>query len=295
MKNVLLPLFCLLFSHSLSAQTSQSKFSHSQYENQILVYKPEQKNTSEKDYKHGVFILGELNKDVANDPKNFNRADYFNALSALISLNETEENIQIAFEKFRTAEGSCEYFLNQGIFDSSKYDMLREAIAEQIAICKLETPAAPFDVNAYIVEHKLDKDLVLLMYQISQDDQRFRTGESSNAAKQKVLDAQNQALIESLYEKHQTYIGKSLVGEKFEHIMWAVIQHSNVEMMEKYISIVHQAVQEDELGTTPLKMLIDRFYGLKFGYQIFGSQSGFGFEMATEQRRREVEQMFGID
>jgi len=41
-------------------------------------------------------------------------------------------------------------------------------------------------------------------------------------------------------------------------------------------------------------MLIDRFYGLKYGYQIFGSQSGFGFEMADEETRKKIELKYGI-
>jgi len=94
----------------------------------------------------------------------------------------------------------------------------------------------------------------------------------------KAYDLKNQKPIDSLYNIHKTHLGSSLVGEKYKSIMWLVIQHSNVKMMEKYLPIIHQAVQNNELGEGPLKMLIGRFYGLKYGYQIFGSQSGFNFK-----------------
>jgi len=77
--------------------------------------------------------------------------------------------------------------------------------------------------------------------------------------------------------------------------MWAVIQHSNLEMMERYLPVIQKAVKDKELNIVPLKMLIDRFYGLKYGYQIFGSQSGFGFEMADEKTRKEIELKYGIE
>lgn len=296
MKNGLLSLLGTICLLNCSAQTSGAKFNLADYEKEILAYNPKQSNTSDKDFKHGVFVLGELRKDVENNPDNFNVADYFNALTALISLGENTETIHIAFEKFRTSEENCEYFLNERVFDSPKYDLLREAIAKQVALCRSESSVStPIDLKEYASTNQLDYDLVALIDRISKDDERYRKNESMDVSEQTALDKENQALIESLYEEHQTYIGKSLVGEEYEHVMWAVIQHSNVEMMEKYITVVHQAVLENQLSVVPFKMLLDRYYGLKFGYQIFGSQSGFGFEMATDQRRKEIEEMFGIN
>jgi hypothetical protein len=77
--------------------------------------------------------------------------------------------------------------------------------------------------------------------------------------------------------------------------MWSVIQHSNPEMMEKYLPIVNKAVENNDLDKTPLKMLIDRYYGLKYGYQIFGSQNGFGFKMADDETRNKIIKQYGID
>lgn len=86
-----------------------------------------------------------------------------------------------------------------------------------------------------------------------------------------------------------------MVGKRFDNVMWAVIQHSNPDMMEKYIPIVHKAVENNEIKQTPLKMLIDRFYGLKYGYQIFGSQNGFGFKMADNETRNKIIKQYDLN
>lgn len=135
------------------------------------------------------------------------------------------------------------------------------------------------------------------MHQLNVQDQKHRNSSSKKSIvqQQKVLDQQNQLVIDSLYSIHKSYVGRSLVGEEFQYVMWSVIQHSTVEIMEKYLPIVHSAVQEKELDEGPFKMLLDRFYGLKYGYQIFGSQSGFGFKLADDKTRQEIEKKYSIN
>lgn len=113
--------------------------------------------------------------------------------------------------------------------------------------------------------------------------------------KQKLLDKENQQTVEALYQQHNTYIGRSLVGTEHEAVMWSVIQHADPEMMEKYLPVIHKAVQDGELDMGPLKMLIDRYYGLTKGYQFFGTQSGFGFENAGKEEKNKIKEMYGID
>ncbi|MBC8884120.1 hypothetical protein H9X57_14480 [Flavobacterium piscinae] len=96
------------------------------------------------------------------------------------------------------------------------------------------------------------------------------------------LDLKNQKIIDSLYKIHKTYIGKTLVGTKFENIMWSVVQHGSVDYMEKYLPIIHKEYLNKNFSATPLKMPLDRFYGLKYGYQFFDTQQGFGFESSNE-------------
>jgi hypothetical protein len=56
-----------------------------------------------------------------------------------------------------------------------------------------------------------------------------------------------------------------------------IIQHSNLNSQEKYLAMIHAAVQAGELSEAPLKMLLDRIYTKKTGKQIFGSQLNVPF------------------
>lgn len=270
-------------------------FSAKDFENEILKYKPEKReNVTKEKFDYGVMILNETAKSVKNNPLNFNLADYFNILTAFTNLKESNTNIKLAFEKFKNAPGSCEYFIafEKSINSSDVYAPIRDQFNAQLALCKSGTTTILFDLEDYARKNRLDFNLVKLIRAIELADQKFRT---TDQAKQKSLDLKNQQQIDSLYNSYHTYIGKSLVGEKLAGTMFLVIQHSNLSMMEKYLPVVHKAVQQGEIPLGTLKMLIDRVYGLKYGYQIFGSQSGFGFATADEKTSQEVKKKYGID
>lgn len=181
-------------------------------------------------------------------------------------------------------------------FKSSKFDLIRDDIEKQILFCQNSNieESTEVDLKAYSSENNLDYNLVELISNISKLDQEYRSSEEKiYLKKQPALDKRNQKLIDSLFNKHQKYIGKTLVGEKFESVMWSVIQHSNLEMMEKYLPIIQKAVQEDNLNQTPFKMLIDRIYSQKENYQIFGSQGGV--ELASEEIRKKVIAKYKIE
>ncbi|MDF2934517.1 MAG: hypothetical protein K0R36_3848 [Chryseobacterium sp.] len=228
-------------------------------------------------------------------------ADYFNILNAFLKLEETKENINVAFKKFVSAKGSCEYILafESSIKSNHKYDIVREDYNQQLAKCKSNSDVKKeLDISEYSKSNNLNFSLTEKIYNVGVNDQKYRSydeaKEMSNS--QQVLDKKNQAIIDSLYKTNKTYIGKSLVGKKFENVMWAVVQHSNVEMMEKYLPIIKKAVFDKEIEVGPLKMLLDRFYGLKYGYQIFGSQGdGFGFKSADEKTKKEIKKKYGIE
>lgn len=288
---LVLPVFCF-------AQEGV-QFDYENFEKQFIEYKPVLKaGLSKKTFDYGCMIVEETKKSTKNDPKNFNLADYFNVLSAFLSLQESKANIELAFEKFRDADGSCEYFigLEKDINKNTKYDIIRDEYRKELAKCKNETPSEKeFDLEAYCKANGLDVTLVREIDKVNTEDQKYRKANAkTDVEKRNEADRKNQVIIDSLYKVYGTYLGHSLVGEKYESVMWAVIQHSNTEMMESYLDVLHQAVKENELDVTPFKMLIDRFYGLKFGYQIYGSQTGFGFEMATEAQRKEIERKYNI-
>ena len=293
MKQIII-LMILVTTISCKGQDSnQAEFTYENFENEILKYEPiKRENVSDKDYNHGIMILSETKNYVKNDPNNFNRSDYFNILSCFLSFKENKETINIAFEKFKNSEGSCEYFLDKKLFKSPKYDIVREEITKQRLVCEQSTP---LDLNEYSQKNNFDINLIMIINEISISDNKYRKDETTDWSKQSLLDKKNQILIDSLFNKYGRYIGKSFVGEKFDFVMWSVIQHSTVDMMEKYLPIIQKAVEEKELEIVPFKMLIDRFYGLKYGYQIFGSQIGFGFKLADDKKRKEIELKYGIE
>lgn len=289
----------IMFSIS-NVSIGQTLLTAANFETAMMHYKPIKKaGLSDKTFDYGSMIISEMQSDVANDEEGFNRADYFNVLSAFLTLQESEENIKLAFTKFSKSEGACEYFTSfeDKVRQSAKYDLIRDEWLKHALACKNsekpEVSFAPFD---YSRQNKVDVELIKLMAEIENRDQLYRDGHSEGrAALQRKADLENQVLIDSLFKEYGTYLGESLVGPKFSSVMWAVIQHSNPEMMKTYLPVLKQAVSEDQLALAPLKMTIDRYYALTYGYQIFGSQGGdLGVKLANQATRDQVKKQYNI-
>src|SRR5690606_22605229 len=127
------------------------------------------------------------------------------------------------------------------------------------------------NLDNYIIKNNLDKYLVTLINIVKTNDQKYRTDETKQIV-QKKLDSLNQMVIDSLFSKHRQYIGRTFVGEKFQNVMWQVIQHSNLNYMEKYLPVIKKAVEKQEINQGSLKYLLDRIASKKTGTQYFGSQ-----------------------
>ncbi|MCZ4696430.1 hypothetical protein [Ancylomarina euxinus] len=289
----------LILNFSCYAQ-NEIQFEYNSLVNQFMSYQPVQKsNVSDLDFNKGIMLVRETKKALQDNPNNVTYVDYFNMMSAFLSLKESQANIMVAFEKLKNADGSCELFLytEKHIENNPKYDIIREAYNKELLKCKSKTTEElEFNILEYCNTNDLDYDLVEKIVLINDADKKYRKRKTiRDYPEHKELDIHNQALIDSLYAIHRTYIGKNLVGEKFENVMWSVIQHSNPEMMERYLPVVHKGVKEKQIKDLPLKMLIDRFYGLKYGYQFFGSQIGFGFKSADEETRKKIEIKYDLE
>ena len=103
----------------------------------------------------------------------------------------------------------------------------------------------------------------------------------------------NQQAIGVLFAKYKRSIGRFLVGKEYESVMWAVIQHSDLAMMQKFLPTLQVAVTEKEIDVVPFEMLIDRIYTIKTKQQIFGSQGGY--PLADEKARAAVKLEFGLE
>lgn len=288
----------LALSFLLSAQDSATPFTESGFESQVLDYAPpHREGVDDKAYEFGTMVLRETVRQTNDDTGNFTVSDYFNVLTGFLSLQESEEAINLAFERFLRAPGACEYlryFYEEHIKNKEKYAPIILRWEVEMARC-VETGEGimeNLDAEQYAKENGFDLPLVLLLDEVAERDRRHRK-KKYDADKQMPLDRENERIIDSLYLAHGDYVGRSLVGEKMMHVMWLVVQHSRAETMERYLPIIAAAVKKDELNETPLRMLIDRVYVNRTGKQVFGSQGGVG--LLPEKKRKEIEQAFEIE
>ncbi len=145
------------------------------------------------------------------------------------------------------------------------------------------------DLNTYILEGGYNERLIVELDRIARLDQKYRL--SNNLDQQIPLDRQNTLDIEAIIKKYG-YPGRKLVGERYESVAWAVLQHADLSYQEKYLPVIHKAVQDNQLPEVPLKMLIDRIYYKKTGFQIFGSQAGVDF--ANDSVIEDVKKKYSI-
>lgn len=294
MKRLLFICFCILLSAPSFCQ--KSHFTYDNYENEVRKFKPVQyEGVSDDRFSHASYIFRKIKSNLDEDEWDY--LDYMNLYSLFVTLKEDKSVLRIAFKKFAECEGSDFYIINKA--KELKVNLVPDLYKYYLKRClarKADKKKSDFNIDEYINSNNLNGDLIRLLAKIKTDDSMFRNKDYTQHIKeQKELDRRNQHLIDSLYNRYGTYIGKSLAGEKFYLEMWAVIQHSNPQMMGRYLPVIQRAVQTDELDLIPLKMLIDRYYGLTYGYQVYGSQTGSGFKMADDKTRSEINSKYGIE
>ncbi len=269
------------------------------FEALVLGYEPEQRpGVTDAEYDYAIMILDEVRSATKGDPLAFNVADYLNVLSAFLTLQEQERTLRMVFDRMVAADTDCGYLraFAEKARTNPKYAPVREAWREALAQCGgASSPEAPTDWGAYARTRGLDEALVRTMVRVKEADQRHRgTNGGALDEQQRALDRANLATIDSLAQRFGGYVGRDLVGPDLETVMWAVIQHADVRTMGAYLPMVAAAVREGQLASGPLKMLLDRYHGLQYGYQLFGTQSGFGFEMADEATRERIAAEYGL-
>lgn len=298
-KNLIL-IATLMVQISLFGQLREVTFTYKNLEQKILTYQPPHRSgVSQKEFDRGVFILNEIRKDIQKDNLKFCYADYWNLSTAFHYLKEPQAHLELAFQKAidDNASSICEYIDAFGEKAVTKYSKtIPKVFLPFYKNCQQEAAnEKEFDPESYATHHGLDLKLVTLIHQIAEDDQKYRKVRGEvDWSKQTPIDERNMAIIDSLYNNMHTYIGRSLVGEKLETTMWAVIQHSSIEKMEKYLPIMHKAIQAGELSEGIIKLTIDRIYCSKYNYQPFGSQYGGDCELCSKEIREQVKKKYGI-
>ena len=291
---VLVLIFIMAYSSGIAQNIT---FNSDNFNEAVLTYQPTQRDgVSDKDFSRGTFYLEQTVKSTEGNPDNLNAVDYWNITMAFIKLQEPKEHIALSFQMAADSDAKSLCSVLEA-YGEKTLTFLAKHIPEQSSqfyagCAEILAEEEVFDPVAYAKEHQVDLELVKLMVKINETDQMYRDEAEVDWSLQTPLDERNMEIIDSLYQSHTSYIGKSLVGEKFSSTMWAVIQHSTVEKMEEYLPIVHAGVQAGDLHPTPLKMLIDRIHVIKHGYQFFGSQGGA--EIASDKERERIEQTYGL-
>ena len=262
-----------------------------------LYYYPEQQaDITNKKYRRWTIALKSVYEKIEADSGKISNIGHLNIATAFMelqgpkqtvldqfylaqqkNLESTAEGFPMIYSSFEKVDG----YLTQLEYDSmiNKFKVIMANKVEEEVI----------DPETYAKEGGYDVELVKLMASLLEKDQEFRM---SDIGKQQLVDQKNISIIDSLFQVYESYIGKTLVGEKYQGVMKIVIQHADLGDQVKYLPIVHQAVKDSELSSSFLKLLIDRVYNRKYGYQIFGSQAGV--DLADDETIRQVKNEFGL-
>lgn len=247
-------------------------------------YPPQKENVSDNNYEYGTAILKETYAQIRKNNGELHYVSYWNLAVAYMTLKHDDKEFVInALKKSRklnlvnfsdifadASDGTNNW---EGYLTDEEFNALYNQSLAVLEKGKSEMTTTTTETKANKLAH--------IMQELEERDSRHRKVLNKDLEKQQELDRENINVIDSLYASYKTYIGKSLVGDKYAHVMWAVIQHSNIITMEKYLPEIHLAVKKNELNEGSLKLLIDRVYSEKYGCQIFGSQ--VGIEMASTE------------
>ncbi|MEK6480575.1 DUF6624 domain-containing protein [Catalinimonas sp. 4WD22] len=90
--------------------------------------------------------------------------------------------------------------------------------------------------------------------------------------KQHLIDSMNVIYVESLIKKLGKYPGNSLLGHSTGKVAFFVLQHSSEEIQLKYLDLILEAAESNELDKGSAAMYHDRCLMYKGEPQIYGTQ-----------------------
>jgi len=151
---------------------------------------------------------------------------------------------------------------NPGVFEMDRGTIQQKLHWNNIDKLLLETlPTAKLKYN-FKLKKQLDSIMLL--------DQKYRDENyQQNFLKQAKIDSTNLMFIENIFKEHG-YPGKSIVGEDTNSTAWYVVQHSG--MIEKYLPLIKEAGDKNEIPKRLVAMMEDRYLMSKGEEQIYGTQ-----------------------
>lgn len=148
--------------------------------------------------------------------------------------------------------------------------------------------------NKEKAEINFDKPLVALLDTIRQDDQGPRRqineiiekyGRDSDELKQHwekiaTKDSINLIKVKKILDE-RGWPGKDIIGKRGNMTLFLVIQHADLEVQEKYLPMIKEAVKKENIRPSSLALLEDRIAIRKGSKQIYGSQIGRDADTGT--------------
>ena len=229
-------------------------------------------------------MLKNAYQQLAEDNYNILAHDYWNFAVSYAKMGQPKQMIYDFLFKAKYADKKdfCEivkkyHEFSNGLDSSKFYKLLGQDYKQLVLDCDNVETNDKFDIEEYIRINSYDKELIYKLDNLLREDQKLRKEKDTEKLKeQSEFDKVNILIAESILTKYG-YPGRKMVGEKFDFVIWIVLQHADLSFQEKYLPVIVKAVNEGELGKTPLRMLLDRIYSKKTGFQIFGSQVGVPF------------------
>ncbi len=141
--------------------------------------------------------------------------------------------------------------------------------------------------NKEEAEKNLDKSLVAILDSIYEEDQKYRAqidgiekkyGRDSKEMQKhwgliNQKDKRNVIEIQKILDE-RGWLGADVIGEKGNTTLFVVIQHASLEIQEKYLPMMRDAVKQGNARAGSLALLEDRVALGKVEKQIYGSQIG---------------------
>ena len=116
--------------------------------------------------------------------------------------------------------------------------------------------------------------LLKILDELKENDQKYRKQNDILPKAQKRLDSINLSIVLDLYDQYG-YLNRKIVGIEYEAHMFYIIQHSDLETMERFLPIIHKEIVAGRLVPTVYPLLHDRINMLNGLPQEFGTQGIF--------------------
>ena len=200
-----------------------------------------------------------LEQENFTEPLTMVHSNRFNSYYKLLTDSSTDI-LQIFFDAIRNDKDDfCNYYnkhLRYNKDHSAKYYFQEKYYMDKICDCVLLS----YNKN---LRSKLDI--------IRSRDQMYRDQKEIDWEKQQKLDSLNQLDFYKIVQEYG-YPNRSLVGLEYQDHLFYVLQHSNLEMMKKYIDLIKSEVDKRQISPHLYPLIYDRIKMLEGKPQKYGTQ-----------------------